>query len=210
MSRLRLALVLMIFSCTNASAFDGGAFECGELTNPVGPYDYRSDKSLLRNVETNHFTMGVRTLTKGHSASVGGDLDYLLRAYPNHPGGLDAMARLGLKVRSSKPVGANYSIPCYFDRAIRLAPDDSGVRVLFANYLWKTGQKSRALEEIEAAERLGASDANTFYNIGLMKLEAGDSKAALKYARMAYDLGFPLPGLRNKLKRAGVWTESGN
>ena len=193
-----------------AIAFDGGVFECGELTNPVGPYDYRTNQSMLRNVETNHFTMGVRTLTKGHSASVAGDLDYLLRAYPNHPGGLDAMARLGLKVGNRKPVGANYSVPCYFDRAIRLAPDDPSVRVLYANYLWKTGQKSRALEEIEVAEKLGANDANTFYNIGLMKLEAGDSKAALKYARMAYGLGFPLPGLRNKLKRAGVWTESDN
>ena len=210
MRLLRLSLLPLLMACAGAHAFEGGRFECGDLENSVGPYDYRKDKSLLSNVEHNHFNDNVRLLRRGQSASIAGDLDYLLRAYPNHPGGLDAMARLGLKVRNSKPVGANYSVPCYFDRAIRLAPDDPSVRVLYANYLWKTGQKSRALEEIEVAEKLGANDANTFYNIGLMKLEAGDSKAALKYARMAYGLGFPLPGLRNKLKRAGVWTESAN
>ena len=121
------------------------------------------------------------------------------------------MARFGLKVRNSKPVGANYSRSMLLRSRHCLAPDDPSVRVLYANYLWKTGQKSRALEEIEVAEKLGANDANTLYNIGLMKLDAGDSKAALKYARMAYGLGFPLPGLRNKApKRAGVWTESAN
>ncbi|MCP5294304.1 MAG: hypothetical protein H6950_06290 [Zoogloeaceae bacterium] len=205
MRLLRLSLLPLLMACAGAHAFEGGRFECGDLENPVGPYDYRKDKSLLSNVEQNHFNDNVRLLRKGQSASIAGDLDYLLRAYPNHPGGLDAIGRLGRRAKSEKLYGANYKVTCYFDRAVRLAPDDPTVRVLFAQHLWMTGNRVLAVEQIEAAETLGADDANTLYNIGIMKFEIGDKKAAKKYAIRAYDLGFPLPGLKNKLRRAGLW-----
>ena len=201
----RFTLMAFLLVCTGAHAFEGGRFECGDLANPVGPYDYRKDKSLLSNVEHNYFNDDVRMLRKGQSASIAGDLDYLLRAYPNHPGGLDAMGRLGRRAKSEKLYGANFKVSCYFDRAIRLAPDDPTVRALFAQHLWITGNRKLAVDQIEEAEKLGANDANTLYNIGIMKFEMGDKISAMKYATRAYELGFPLPGLRNKLKRAGVW-----
>lgn len=191
-----------------ALAFEGGEVECGRLSNPVGPYDYRSDKSLLRNVESNHFNANVRALVKGQSATLAADLDYLLRAYPNHPGGLDAMARYGRKLKSERPGGAQYKVLCYFDRAIRLAPDDPKVRIIYSQHLWLTGQKQEGLAQIEKAVELGASDANTFYNAGLMNFDLGQRDKALEYARRAYGLGFPLPGLKEKLQEAGMWKDA--
>jgi Flp pilus assembly protein TadD len=41
------------------------------------------------------------------------------------------------------------------------------------------------------------------YNLGLVLLELGDISEAQVRARKAYELGYPLPGLRNKLKRMG-------
>ncbi|MCA9423315.1 MAG: hypothetical protein KC592_20010, partial [Nitrospira sp.] len=101
--------------------------------------------------------------------------------------------------------GAHFKVTCYFDRAMRLAPDDPTVRKLYAQHLWMTGHRKEAVEQIEEAERLGAQDANTLYNIGIMKFELGDRTAARNYAMRAYELGFPLPGLRDKLKKFGMW-----
>lgn len=208
MKKLFFLMALLFGVSTAALAFEGGEVECGNLRNPVGPYDYRSDKSLLDNVEHNHFTEGVQNLTKGHSASVGGDLDYLLRAYPNHPGGLLAMSRLGRKLKTEHPYGTHYSVRCYFDRAIRLAPDDPTVRFLYAQHLWYTDHKKEGLEQVDKAIELGAEDANTFYNAGLMNFDLGHKDKAYEYAKRAYALGFPLQGLKDKLKQAGMWKES--
>lgn len=209
MMRMLLAVVVLLLSCAGpAGAFEGGEVECGGLDNAVGPYDYRTEKThWLQNVESNHFNANVRGLVKGQSATIGGDLDYLLRAYPNHPGGLDAMARYGRKLKSERPGGARYKVLCYFDRAIRLAPDDPKVRVIYAQHLWLTGQKKEGLEQIEKAVELGADDANTFYNAGLMNFDLGQRDKASEYAKRAYDLGFPLPGLKDKLQDAGLWQE---
>lgn len=204
---LRVLLLPLALVCTGAHAFEGGRFECGDLENAVGPYDYRKDKSLLSNVEHNHFNDNVRMLRKGLSGTIAGDLDYLLRAYPNHPGGLDAMGRLGRRAKSEDLNGAHFKVTCYFDRAMRLAPDDPTVRTLYAQHLWMTGHRKEAVEQIEEAEKLGAQDANTLYNIGIMKFDTGDKEGAVKYAVKAYELGFPLPGLKMKLKKAGLWRE---
>lgn len=47
------------------------------------------------------------------------------------------------------------------------------------------------------------------YNLGLVLLEMGDVNGALEQAHLAYAGGYPLPGLKNKLKRLGRWVEPG-
>jgi tetratricopeptide (TPR) repeat protein len=41
------------------------------------------------------------------------------------------------------------------------------------------------------------------YNLGLIYIELGEFDEATKHAKIAYDNGFPLQGLRAKLKRGG-------
>lgn len=119
---------------------------CGPLHNSFGPYDFRtipmSQKAL---VEGAHFPPAVESLRQGHrSQYVGGDIDYTLRAIPNHPRALQAMVRLGKKERKAQPAGARYPTECYFDRALRFAPDDPWPKILYAIFLIDNNRKKEA------------------------------------------------------------------
>ena len=58
------------------------------------------------------------------------------------------------------------------------------------------------------ALRIDAKSPEAHYNLGLLYFDAGRTDDALEHAVAAYDAGFPLPGLRNKLMSAGHWTEN--
>ena len=146
-------------------------------------------------------------LVSGATGAIGGDLDYTLRAFPNHHVALMAMAKLGEKQKTAKPPGAKYGVECYFQRAIRFRNDDEIVRILYASYLSKAGKRAEALSQLNEASQLGSDSANANYNMGLIFYELKEYDKALTYAHKAYHLGFPLPGLRDKLKKAGKWTE---
>jgi tetratricopeptide (TPR) repeat protein len=199
-----LGLGFLIFSQSRADVND---YVCGSLLNGYGPYDYRSDKDKLRIVEQYHLTPEVVNLAAGATGTIGGDLDYTLRAFPNHHVALMAMVKLGEKQRTAKPVGAKYGVECYFQRAINFRSDDEIVRILYASYLSKAGKRVEALSQLNEAAQLGSDSANANYNMGLIFYDLKEYDKALTYAHKAYHLGFPLPGLRDKLKRAGKWTE---
>lgn len=190
--------------CGPAVAFD----VCGELTNAYGPFDYWSDKDKLGIVESNHFTAGVETLRAGKSGYLGSDIDYTLRAFPNHPRALMAMMKLGEKERTERPAGAHFSVACYFDRAIRFRPNDSMARMIFGTYLAKRKKNNEALLQLEVAEQHAVDNANLHYNMGLVYFDLGKYEEALKHAHAAYRLGFTLPGLRNKLSAVGRWQDA--
>ncbi len=181
---------------------------CGDLQNAYGPYDYRRRAEFVENfrlVEGGHFTASVENGIKGKSGTIGADVDYVLRAIPNHPRALATMARQGLKEKKVKLPGANYPVECYFDRAIRFAPDDGAVRATYGNYLFALGQDDMALKMFAAAVDLSPEDATINYNAGLAYFKKKDYEKANMYAQKAYALGFPLPGLKNKLVQAGQW-----
>lgn len=180
---------------------------CGELANAFGPYDYRSaaDRMNLPIVENNHFTPKVESLTGGITGSLGGDIDYTLRAFPNHLRALAAMGRLAIRDKTSRPTGAHYSVECYFERALRFRPSDGLVYMVYGDYIAKLGNVDKSLELMKKAVELAPNDATANYNLGLMYLRKKDYGQAKTYATKAYALGFPLPGLRNKLMEAGAW-----
>jgi hypothetical protein len=43
------------------------------------------------------------------------------------------------------------------------------------------------------------------YNLGLFYIEAREFDKAVFHAKEAYSLGYPLPGLKNRLKQLGHW-----
>jgi tetratricopeptide (TPR) repeat protein len=133
------------------------------------------------------------------------DLDYTLRAIPNHHRALYAVGRHEL----SDGVDPNFrSARCYFDRAIRFRPMDPIVRFLFGVFLASGQNLDEALEQYQTAQEMGLDSPELDYNFGLLYLEMDDPDAALAHARNAYDQGYPLPGLREKLRSAGIWSES--
>lgn len=186
---------------------DADDFSCGSLQNAYGPYDYRSDRDKLGVVESFHFTPEVANLIRGKSGHIGGDLDYTLRAFPNHPRALMAMVQLGEREKKTKVFGAQYSVECYLHRAIRFRADDATAKMIYANYLVKNGRNKDALKQLNDAASLNDSNTSLAYNIALVYLELKEYDQALAYAHKAYQAGFPLPGLRDRLKRVGKWRE---
>jgi hypothetical protein len=202
-----LAFVLVVLGCSQSYA-EVNDYICGSLENAYGPFDYRSEKDKLGIVEKFHLTPNVINLISAQSAAtVGGDLDYALRAFPNHHVALMAMARLGEKEKLAKPHGARFGVECYFQRALRFRNDDATVKVIYASYLAKNGKKVEALNILEQAEKVDEDNVNIIYNTGLIYFELREYDKSLSYANRAYNLGFPLPGLRDMLKRAGKWKE---
>jgi len=193
-----LGLGFLIFSQSRADVND---YVCGSLQNDYGPYDYRSDKDKLRIVEQYHLTPEVVNLVAGATGAIGGDLDYTLRAFPNHHVALMAIIKLGEKQKTAKPTGAKYGVECYFQRAIRFRNDDEIVKILYASYLSKAGKRAEALSQLNEAAQLGSDSANANYNMGLIFYDLKEYDKALNYAHKDYQLSFPLSGLRDKLKK---------
>jgi len=205
-----LAVALWLAVGWASPAADSMAQEasCGSLANQFGPIDYRISTDAERLiVERRHFTPGVENLTKGETASVGADLAYTLRVFPNHPRALAAMSRLSRKEKRPSPVGSEYSVECWFERAVRLQPNDANVRIVIGIELLRDGKTKAAIEQLKIAETLAPESPNVHYNLGLAYFDTTDFEASLKHAKRAYELGFPLPGLRDKLQRAGKWQD---
>lgn len=180
---------------------------CGSLDNAYGPYDYANAqhrRDRLPIVEAGHFNADVENLIRGMTGSVGDDLDYTLRAFPNHARALWAMARLHLRERTKKLPNARYSIDCWFDRAIRMNSTDATTRYVYGMYLHRAGEFEGAMQNYSTSLRLNSNNPELHYNIGLLHLELGNLDEAKDHAVMAYELGFPLPGLRNKLRDHGI------
>ena len=193
-----------------AFALLASAQECGPLRGPgqYGPYDYRTDKDKLPVVEDHHFTPVVETLTRGQEGTLGGDLDYTLRAFPNHSRALVAMMKLGVKEKTAHPAGANYPVECYFERAMQFRPTDRAVRVIYADYLGKTGKKTEAINQLLGVQEMeGAKNPYVPYEIGLLYFDLGDFEKSLAFAHSAYRQGATLEGLKNKLFKAGKWRD---
>lgn len=88
--------------------------------------------------------------------------------------------------------------------AIADNPDNDVLYSAAALMQRKLGNKREAINTLlRGYEAVDGKSAEVCYNLGLISLELGDVDDAEKYAKLAYEQGFPLPGLRNKLKKLG-------
>lgn len=180
---------------------------CGQLTNGYGPWDYSDAfhrEKRLPIVEQYHFTSAVETLKAGASGNLALDIDYTLRAFPNHPRALWAMARLQLRDGYS-PSAHYFSADCYFERALRWRPEDPAVWMIYGMYLHRKKDTDGALEKFTRGLELQPDNLELHYDIGLVYAERGQYEEARKHAKIAYDGGYPLPGLRRILEKKGEW-----
>jgi tetratricopeptide (TPR) repeat protein len=182
---------------------------CGHLSNGQnGPFDYRVERGRrLETVEAFHFTAKVEGLIGGQSGELGQDLDYTLRAFPNHHRALLSVARYSKRSKIDPAPRTAFTVECYFDRALRFVRDDTTARMLYANYLQEVGRKNDAIRQLDQVIELAPDNPFTQYNAGLIFAEMGAFDRALRQAHVALAGGFTRTDLRDKLKAAGKWME---
>ena len=205
--RSAAALLLAATACISAWGQGAGA-GCGSLEASYGPYDYRTDHSKLPIVTGAHFTAPVEALIRGATSTLPGpDISYTLRAIPNHHRALISMMKLGEKEKTSKPYGSNYTVACWFTRAIAFRPDDAIVRMIYSGFLNSKGNINDANIQLELATASANDNGFTHYNIGLHYFDLKNYDKALVQAHKAIGLGFNHADLRNQLTAAGKWKE---
>jgi Tfp pilus assembly protein PilF len=201
-----LAVLAAFFGVSHIASAQTSYSSCGSLENAYGPFDYRKERNgKLHVVEAFHFTPNIESLIRGNSGPLGGELDYTLRASPNHHRALLAMVRLVERLKTPQPTGSHYTIDCWFDRALRFQPDDTTVRMIFATYLSDNNRKAEAIEQLERADATAGENAFTHYNIGLVYFDLKEYERATQQAHKAMALGFEWTTLREMLEKAGHW-----
>lgn len=222
-AHLRGACLALVALLSQLAVAQVSAEYCGSLSNAYGPYDYRSDHhkqapgdqmphaAKRQLVEGAHFTPRVENLigaqSSGQIGAPGGDLDYTLRAFPNHHRALIAVVRYGERTGNPKPPGLRRVVECYFERALRFAPNDTTVRMIYASYLAKHKREPEAVAQLEQATNYAGDNPFTHYNIGLSYFDLKLYDQALAQAHKAMALGFERTQLRELLEKAGHWKE---
>jgi len=202
-----LVLLLSAIGLSPVYAQDAG---CPDHTGGFGPFDYTDPAQRAQNlhiVESHHFTPQVENLVQGATGTLGGDLDYTIRAFPNHHRALDALSKLTVRLKMQRPPGVTCSIDGYFERAIRFKADDGMLRMIYGLHFYRWKKIDKAKEQFDMAGKLSPNDANVAYNLGLIYADLHEWDKASAFAQTAYGAGFELPGLKNKLVKAGKWKE---
>lgn len=189
--------------------------------NGIGPWDYYDPSNSqpsganpmgnIKRVTNVHLTPGMLRMEKRASGTFSGDIDYTLRAIPNHPAGLDLASRLEKRLAQPGAELTNllkYEKPkrtaeCYFQRAIALTPNRFYTYVVYGIHLHRFGNYDAANTAYAKALALGSTTIETNYNYGLSLVKSGRLADAEQQAKIAYQGGFPLPGLRNMLQQQG-------
>ncbi|MDX5407950.1 MAG: tetratricopeptide repeat protein [Chromatiaceae bacterium] len=216
MIRLLAFISLSFFAAATPLAAEPTDCEPLKLSKKGPPFDYNDPSDLarerLRLAEGAHFTQSVRSGTSGNAGSLIGDLDFVLRVFPNHPYALSVMADVQQRPGFSRqhPLRKDKYYPtlnCYFQRALQVAPNDAAVYLVMAIHQHKLKRFQQAKGHYERAIRLKPDAAEAHYNLGLLLVSTGELEQALEHAHTAYNLGYPLPGLKEKLRSRGVWRE---
>jgi hypothetical protein len=172
-----------------------------------GPYDYRTEKKGLGIVDGRHFTTRVENLVGVESRVLSSEFSFTLHGYPNHHRALAALIRWAEREKSDQPGNLDYSVDCYFRRALVFRSDDYIVRLLYADYLIRRGRTAEAGQHMDHVLATHPDSPLTHYTLGLLYLRSERFDEALKQAHKAIEMGVPHTELRKKLQDLGRWRE---
>jgi len=127
------------------------------------------------------------------------DIEFILRRFPNHPQALLIATELSLRLDERARVHR------YMERAVTFDPRPAEPWILYGIFLHRWGDYAGAVEKYRAALERNPEHPEAWYNLGLAYFALKRYDEAEEAARKAYALGYPLPGLREKLRRVGHW-----
>lgn len=94
----------------------------------------------------------------------------------------------------------------YLTSAKDAKPSDPQPYIGLAILYRDTKRLPLAREALEEGLRAtNGESAEVHYNLGLICFELKDNDCAVRHAHLAYDAGYPLPGLKRKLAASGLW-----
>jgi len=198
-------LLNSFFVSVNASEI--GMPDCGRAAvGGYGPFDYtKADNFSLNIVEKVHFLPEIEALIERPGKNtVISDLDYTLRAFPNHHRALMSVAKYRIR-NPWQYRGSFKSADCYFKMALDMKPDDGVVYLLYGIYKHKLKMYNDAEKYYLEALKYIPAHVEVQYNLGLLYFDKKDYVKAKEYAKKAYLQNFPLKGLEDKLKREKAW-----
>lgn len=210
-ARIVLILILSVFpAATYALGWTGvdlAGKPCAGEPQGYGPYDYTNAqhrKEKLPVVERAHFTSYVENLVQeeGEGSAVVADLDYTLRAFPNHHRALYAMMRYQLRGAGLK---AKTPMECYFIRALVFKSDDYRTMLLYANYLEKRSKYNLAINIYKLALAVENTPPIINYNLGLLYVKLKEYAKAAEQAKIAYNRGIKKSKLARQLSAVNHW-----
>lgn len=195
-----MALTMCCFNPAAAQGVPGAGWAPSTYNWTIDYYNPSAhDQKLRFLIEKFHLVKAKGRIAKGDMTNVWNDIDYTLQHCPNHPEGLRVMSNLAIE--HNRLDLANK----YFDAAVKFRPTDLSVRILYAIHLHKVGAYNKALDQYKAALAIDPNSVEAHYNLGLLYADMGKFEEAKVHAKQAYELGYPLPGLRNILTKAGYW-----
>jgi tetratricopeptide (TPR) repeat protein len=96
----------------------------------------------------------------------------------------------------------------YLNDAIKARPTDPLAYIGLALLYRDTKRLAAARQILETGmTATGSKSVELHYNLGVMCLELKDETCAVEHAQVAYADGYPLPGLKNKLIKQGLWRD---
>lgn len=210
MSRRLFAWVLIsafgLFIAAGAWAQTAPSFEF-QPNPPSKRHDYYSNepdaRHRLKVVEKHHWGLANQHLRGGNYRQAHKNLDHILRYIPNHPRALERYSKLAIE--RGKPGSALQ----YLDFAVRFSPDTVSTYIVYGIHRYRMKDYGKAAARFRQALDRAPDNAEAHYNLGLTLVELGAFAEAREHARKAYDLGYPLPGLKRRLERNGHWQASG-
>jgi tetratricopeptide (TPR) repeat protein len=183
------------------------SFVTGTAISQQGNRDYYSatqtseGAELLKNVEEFHVGPGLERMQGRNYSGARDDFEFILKFFPNHPRGLALISEL-CDVRWKNPQCDSSQ---WFERAIARNPNVGQTFVIEGVHLQRLNRVADAITSYKRALALDPTSRNAHYDIGLAYFDQKQFELANRHAQVAYMLGMPFPGLRDKLTKAGKW-----
>jgi Tfp pilus assembly protein PilF len=163
-------------------------------------YYTTTDTTLLRTVERYHVVPAEEKIRTKFYSAARGDVDFVLRYFPNHPKGLLLLAQM-----CAEGVTQHCDLDGVFEKAIAINPNVAGTYVTQGVYLHRVKRYREAIASYQRALAIDPNSINGHYNLALAYVETKQYDLANQEAQRAYALGAPFPGLRDRLKHVGQW-----
>ncbi len=160
---------------------------------------YRDGIQMLKNLNQNHFRPAAGALERRRYQAAQGDLEFMLKYFPNHPQALAGMAQVGIGLK--RPDLADQ----HFRNAIERYPDHDETYVIYGIFLQKLGRTDAAIAQYRKALEINPNSGFGHYNLGLAYVDTKDYAQANAHAQKAYQLGVNFPGLKRQLEAARAW-----